>query len=93
MLFFLAPKDITFVWISVFQAKTALTPLKQKVESKCLHAHSHRWVKCSLSCHVLSCRAVILAASEGDQCLEKKRENIPWPVNDRTVDFLFKISS
>lgn len=66
-LFSLAVKDIAFVSISIFQAKTALTPLKKKVESECLHTHIHRWLKCPFSWHVLSCRAVIFASSEGDQ--------------------------
>lgn len=42
-LFSLAAKDITFVCIPVFQAKTAPTPLKKKVESECLRAHIHSW--------------------------------------------------
>lgn len=73
----LAAKDITFVCVSVFQAKTALTPLKKKVESECLHTHMHRWLKCPFSWHALSCRAVIFAAPEGDQCWGKKEKAFP----------------
>lgn len=52
----------------MFQAKTVLTPLKKKAESEFLNTHIHRWFKCPLSWCVLSCRVVIVGASEGDQC-------------------------
>lgn len=68
-----AEKDLTFVCICVFQAKTALTPLKKKVESECLHTHLHRRSKAPFSWCVLSCRAVIFTAAEGDQRWGKKR--------------------
>lgn len=67
LLFSLAAEDITFVCIFVFQAKTALTPLKKKVESECLHTRPHGGLKGPFSWCVLSCRAVIFTAPEGGQ--------------------------
>lgn len=74
LLFSSAAKHITFVLhfrFFFFQAKTALTPLKKKVESECLHTRPHRGLKGPLSRCVLSCRAVIFTAPEGGQCWGK----------------------
>lgn len=89
-LFSVAAKDITFVCISVSQAKTALTPLKKKVESECLHTHIHRWLKYAFSWYVLSCRAVICAAPEGHQCWKTGKTFLSQLT---TVLFIFYLKS
>lgn len=78
----------------VFQAKTALTPLKKKVESECVHTRprTEAW-------KVLPAGVFCLAERWSSQHLkeasvgEDKRGNIPRPVHHRTVYFLFKINS